>query len=739
MLPIRFACFGMACRLLGLILLLGLGAMMLAPAAAGPLEPVGVEEFRAMIDPKRDPNPEPSEAGRALASYRQKMRRSAKELPSLGEVARVLLLSEWAAAEFDTENGVSLDQVKKAVLEPTDDAFKNDVQQMMAKTDDPSGVNRSIVSEIKREVRLQLMERLEKRTRFYLLEGRTEDRIAAANLIRDTMTNSRRQDISMYRDPSSGAAVPGVLITTSKDVNPSSRYFRQRMRDLSGDVTKLTENPNPQVRAAGIHALSDLENDPAVLVKIYKPLLTSPDSDVVTRRATAEALGHTLEVNTMQMDKSRPQPYLTGLRLILPVAALGLTDNDAGVRRASLEACARAAVIFDDLASDPLVLDRRVVFRPAQAVMEEILPKLNAAARDPVPEFRVAACKVLEGLVLGFQKLQRYGRVEPLPAPGIDPTAPPAPPSSDKERSRKKVSLPVQRSGRGRVSPGPSQWATGRPRQGISPPLMPPVPLPGEKAESVVTLERPTRISATSVHETSLRPAAPVVQTVMFRAPQQPDELPPPAVVKSGISGTVSILIENLKDRDYRVRLAAADALESLGEAAVPAIPALVEALRDTNKFVRWSSARTLGQLNPRQEDIVVPGLMRLLDDREDRSVRIAAAKALEQYGEHAKAAVSLLAHVVNRGDKEYIIAILRTIQGVGTDAAPALANVAWVLSDTSQPPSVRIEAAQTLGRFGPLAKGQLPTLRDVMNNDSDEDVRNAASTAVLAVDRPEK
>src|SRR5262249_37044414 len=155
-------------------------------------------------------------------------------------------------------------------------------------------------------------------------------------------------------------------------------------------------------------------------------------------------------------------------------------------------------------------------------------------------------------------------------------------------------------------------------------------------------------------------------------------------------------------------------------------IPALVETLRDSNKFVRWSSARTLGRLHPRQADEVVPGLVRLLDDREDRSVRVAAAYALEQYGEHAKAAVPHLARVINRGDKEYILAILHAIQGIGTDAAPALPNVAWVLADRTQPPSVRIEAAQTLGRFGPLAKEQLPVLRDVMINETDEDVRNA-------------
>ena len=232
------------------------------------------------------------------------------------------------------------------------------------------------------------------------------------------------------------------------------------------------------------------------------------------------------------------------------------------------------------------------------------------------------------------------------------------------------------------------------------------------------------------------------MQAAAFVA-QPPEDLPPPVPFvpekDPGIQGTIQTMIDNLKHPDYRVRLAAVDTLETFGRQAAPAIPALVTALRDYNKFVRWSSARTLGRLNPRQADEVVPGLMRLLDDREDPSVRIAAAKALELYGEHAKKAVPELARVINRGDKEYIFAILKTIQGIGTDAAPALPNVAWILSDRSQPPSVRIEAANTLGRFGPLAKDQLPILREIMTDDPDEDVRNAASTAVLAVDRPPK
>lgn len=732
MLPIRFACSGLVSRLLGLTLLVVLGGAILGPVRAVPLLTQGVEDFRTLL--KREPKPEAAEAGVTLAEYRHKLRQAAKDLPSLGEVARVLLLAEWSLTE-EVDPSVPEDQVKKAVRETEDSAFKRDVQQLMAKTDDLGAVNTAIVGEIKRDVRRQLLDRLQKRTRFYLLEGRTVDRIAAANLIRDTMSNSRRQDVSMYHDEKSGAVIPGVMATRSEDIAPGSGPLRESFRELSGDLIKLTEAPDPQVRAAAIHALSDLEINPAALVAVYKPLLTSGQSDVITRKATAEALAHTLEVSAVRMDKSRPLPYLRGLRLILPVAAAGLSDDDAGVRRASLEACARATQIFDDLASDALsVSERRIVFQPALAVLEEILPKINEAARDRVPAFRVAACHVLESLVLAMHKLQRYNEV---PAPKSEPSKPNSLPSPENDKYKKKVTLPPHPSGRRRTAAGPSQWATARLQPQPSLPL-PPVPLTGDTTAAEVTLDRPIKLPASPMTDSSRRPAAPLVRAAAFLAPQL-DQLPPPAPVESGIPETVRTLMDNLKHPDYRVRLAAVDALETLGNGAVPAIPALVTALRDSNKFVRWGSVRALGRLNPRQADEVVPGLMRVLDDREDPSVRIAALKALEQYGEHAKKAVPVLARVINRGDKEYIIAMLRTIQGIGTDAAPTLPNVAWILSDRSHPPSVRIEAAQTLGRFGALAREQLPVLRDVMTNESDEDVRNAASTAVLAVDRPEK
>jgi len=659
-LPSHFAmprCFCVA-SLIGLVLLL------LGPLQAGPLPPSGVDDFKALIDPNRAPRPDPAAAGQTLADYRRKLNQAAQELPSLGEVARVLLMSEWASAELSPVAPVSLGQVRRVVLQTDDEAFQRGVQKLLADhSDDPGGVSEAIVAEIKRQVRLSLLKRLEDRTRFFLSQGQSTDRIAVANLISDTMNTSRRQDVSRFPTPG-GGVVTGVM--AGQDITPSSRSLRQRLRTLSGDLEKLISDPDTQVRVAGIRALSELEKEPSDLVALLTPLLAAQQSDAPTRQAAAEALGHVLEVNTMQIDKTRPEPYLKAVEQVLPAAAAGLADSDPRVRRASLEACQQAALILNELATERYY----PAFRPTLAVVDSILPKLNIAARDRVPELRVGASHVLETFALTVQKMQHS---KEGPAPGPKPS----------------------------MERGKYKGQTLRPSPGVT----------------VVSFSQPA---------------------AQAKGGKMADELPPPVLVEdTGLQETVQTMIENLRHPDYRVRLAAVDTLETFGKQAEAAIPALAAALRDPNKFVRWSSARTLGRLSPRRAEEVVPGLMRLLDDREDPSVRVAAAKALELYGEHAKKAVPLLARVINRGDKDYIIAILHTIQGIGTDAAPTLPNVAWILSDRTQPPSVRKEAAQTLGRFGPLAKGQLPTLREVMNNDPDEEVRNAASTAVLAVNRP--
>src|SRR4029078_11253898 len=66
---------------------------------------------------------------------------------------------------------------------------------------------------------------------------------------------------------------------------------------------------------------------------------------------------------------------------------------------------------------------------------------------------------------------------------------------------------------------------------------------------------------------------------------------------KSG-GKTLSQWVEELKSRDAKKRVEAADRLESFREKALPALDALVAALKDSDPRVRVLAAKALGNLN---------------------------------------------------------------------------------------------------------------------------------------------
>src|SRR5262249_12389221 len=144
-----------------------------------------------------------------------------------------------------------------------------------------------------------------------------------------------------------------------------------------------------------------------------------------------------------------------------------------------------------------------------------------------------------------------------------------------------------------------------------------------------------------------------------------------------GYHETVIALAAAMQDTDVRARRGAIDVLESLGAAAAPAAGALVVALADPDRFVRWAAARTLGKISPVEAKSAVPGLVKLLDDP-DLDLRLAAAASLDHYGPAARTAVPDLIRTVSASDAELRIAAIRALAAVGSPEAnmaiPALA-----------------------------------------------------------------
>jgi HEAT repeat protein len=180
--------------------------------------------------------------------------------------------------------------------------------------------------------------------------------------------------------------------------------------------------------------------------------------------------------------------------------------------------------------------------------------------------------------------------------------------------------------------------------------------------------------------------------------------------------------------KEVRLRLACLYALESLADAAAPATPALVEALKDDNAYVRWGAVRVLGRVAPAEAERAVPGLAPLLKDKNEY-VRATTALVLTRYGPAAKAAVPALDEAAKTGEARFRILAVRALEAIGPDAAPAVATLAAAL--TADEPEVRVAAARALGKLGKLAAKAAPALEKALD-DPDAEVRLAASEALL-------
>jgi HEAT repeat protein len=200
--------------------------------------------------------------------------------------------------------------------------------------------------------------------------------------------------------------------------------------------------------------------------------------------------------------------------------------------------------------------------------------------------------------------------------------------------------------------------------------------------------------------------------------------------LKTGLDQVVRLLT----DPDVRIRRAAVDILEILGDAAATALPVLTEALSDPDKFVRWGAARALKAFPPAKAIGAVPGLARLVCDP-DLSVRMAAAETLELFGPLAKDAVPALAQAIVTGDAEPRVAAMVALAATGPENAKAA--VPQLVDALTHPDArVRKAAAETLGKIGPPARAAIPALRRALG-DEDNDVRVNASDAILSILQP--
>ena len=129
----------------------------------------------------------------------------------------------------------------------------------------------------------------------------------------------------------------------------------------------------------------------------------------------------------------------------------------------------------------------------------------------------------------------------------------------------------------------------------------------------------------------------------------------------------VARLVKELKSKDVKTRIAAADDLGHIGQIKKSytelAVPALIDALRDTDAGVRKAAANALGKVDP-DVKLAVPALTDALKDKAP-PVRQAAASALGLIGPDAKDAIPILRETQKDSDRAVSRAANMAIQRI--------------------------------------------------------------------------
>jgi len=145
-----------------------------------------------------------------------------------------------------------------------------------------------------------------------------------------------------------------------------------------------------------------------------------------------------------------------------------------------------------------------------------------------------------------------------------------------------------------------------------------------------------------------------------------------------------------------------------------PAIPLLVELLRQDSDSIRRSAIDELIDLAPHTEWIQ-PSLRRALRDQ-DSTVAGDAARALGALGKRATPSVAALVTTLEHEDPYVRIYAAEALASIGPSAATATKALAEALADPV--PGVRWSACEALGSIGPAAQSAVPQLIDALEDE---------------------
>jgi outer membrane protein assembly factor BamB/HEAT repeat protein len=182
------------------------------------------------------------------------------------------------------------------------------------------------------------------------------------------------------------------------------------------------------------------------------------------------------------------------------------------------------------------------------------------------------------------------------------------------------------------------------------------------------------------------------------------------ALVQEG-RRSLPLLRRFLDPRHENLHVVAFEIIQRIGP---PAIPLLVELLRDERDSMRRSAVSELIDLVPHTEWIQ-PALRRALRD-EDSMVAGDAARALGALGARASPSVGALVTALSHADPHVRIYAAEALASIGPNAASATNALSVALGDPV--PGVRWAACEALASIGPAAQSAVPRLIQALEDE---------------------
>jgi HEAT repeat protein len=158
------------------------------------------------------------------------------------------------------------------------------------------------------------------------------------------------------------------------------------------------------------------------------------------------------------------------------------------------------------------------------------------------------------------------------------------------------------------------------------------------------------------------------------------------------------------------------------------ALPHLKLALTDKDENLRWMAANSLGQLGPAAKK-AIPDLVQVAKRDASANVRAYAVQAIAQTGPES---VDILVEFLKEKDSSVRQIVVTVLGQFGARAKPAVPLLIEALKDKDA--TTRWMAAQTLGQIGPDAKAAIPALKEALK-DKDDNVRAFAQFALQSIE----